>query len=85
MIVWALYIPAGKAITNSFSSWFSSRKAKLVVATSKPQVVHKKNYLKSLLLLSTTMKLKYRKKSMLNYEEFKKLLSHLPLLSQETT
>ena len=53
MIVWALYIPAGKAITNSFSSWFSSRKAKLVVATSKPQVVHKKNYLKSLLLLST--------------------------------
>ena len=55
MIVWALYIPAGKAITNSFSSWFSSRKAKLVVATSKPQVVHKKNYLKSLLLLSTTM------------------------------
>ena len=53
MIVWALYIPAGKAITNSFSSWFSSRKAKLVVATSKPQVVHRKNYLKSLLLLST--------------------------------
>jgi len=52
---------------------------------NKPQVVHKKNYLKSLLLLSTSMKLKYRKKSMLNYEEFKKLLSHLPLLSQETT
>jgi len=68
---WALYIPAGKAITNSFSSWFSSRKAKLVVATSRRLFI-KKNYLKSLLLLSTScMKLKYRKKSMLNYEEFK--------------